>query len=780
MEQPDNESQNILVEVMDDTSSDKNEENNVLPKPKYTRQQVIAAFMQLKRKHILANNLNAIRESNVEAVKKGKELKELREKMYEKKKAERALRKEQDEKKRLEIIAKKQKLQAAKNQTLNGVSTKNKRIEDPHMLVENLLNKRQNDELNNLPAYPLDRLDAIGASLRNANLQLRAEPQIPLGAIYKKNEKVEMNLNNTWRVGTVTGYENENSHISFLTYNIFLDDGIGMSNVKPYFLRKHKPHLLPLHQQSDLPVNNVEPFKQIGEPFPIQDLNKFFKPNQPFFTNVNSNNNNNNNNNNNGENVDVMNMTAVLTKVLSEVFENKIFDVQTLLGKIQMEFESKKQFVNKRELIFLNFENDCFRPVFAPSCNLAPLLQWYEDCDLILEIEEPKLSFPETITENELQNFIYKDINCKYKKEYLESYLPQALNLALCSESVKQMHKRMFDGDSKNVGLPQVKKCLDLAELGIEIADNLKNAETKTQVKKEIKPKKETLNPQHIFGHGFFIGNGMNVSSFYLDEVKNQTGRDPSTDIAKNVQKNDVLPYNAEDINWLQPHFGSTSLSIEIPLVQEEEEVVVETTVKESVIVIFNEMFLQTLVLMNPTEEQETFLEKHPEFGFQKLFAYQTHNKKIVDYLQESFHKCNFNSIEEINTTLQRVSQFIEITAEQSNTLEKEEKTVKSFLNRNFTFDTDLNHKMKASTLFDLILASKECKIEEKNASGFKNRLSRYLKEMGLQKKRYNDGFYYYGIVKNEVKQVPEEASDFINSSYPKISSTVYVGYSFL
>ena len=50
-------------------------------------------------------------------------------------------------------------------------------------------------------------------------------------------------------------------------------------------------------------------------------------------------------------------------------------------------------------------------------------------------------------------------------------------------------------------------------------------------------------------------------------------------------------------------------------------------------------------------------------------------------------------------------------------TVEKEEKTVKSFLNSNFTFDTDLNHNMKASTLFDLILGSKECKIEEKNAS---------------------------------------------------------------
>lgn len=770
MEQSDKETQNITVEIISDTSSDKNEAINMPPKPKYTRQQVVAALMKLKRKNILANNLKAIHDSNVDSVKKGKELKEMREKMSAKKQAERALRKEQDEKKREEIIAKKQKIQSLTNRSYNNQIYK--KIPDVHTVVDNLWQQRQTEYTNTLcvsGSIP-DRLQTVGASLKIPNLQLRSEPIIPVGgALYKLHEKVEVNVNNTWLVGNVTGYINENSPMGFLSYNVLLENGNEIDDVKPYFLRKHHSHLAPLCQQVDLPVkspvnDDAFSFCNIKPYIPVKALQ-----------NVQ---NNSNTNNTNGGNADVVNMTAVLTKVLSEVFENKIPDVQSLLGKIQMEFESKKQFVNKRELIFLNFENDCFRPVFAPSCDLAPLLQWYQDCDLIFEIEEPKLSFPETITENELQNFIYKDINCKYKKEYLDSYLPQALNLALCSESVKQMHKRMFDGDSKNVSLPEVKKCPDLADLGIEIADNLKNAAIPKPVKKELKPK---IKSQEIFGHGFFIQNQLNVSSQYIDEVKNQTGRDPSKNIAEDVQKNEVVPYNAEDVNWLQPLFGSTSLSLETPVLYEIEVPVVETTVKDNIVVIFNEMFLQTLLLANPTEEQDNFLEKYPEFGFRKLFTYETNNKKIVDYLQESFHKCNFNSIEEINTTLQHVSQFIEITAEQTNTLEKEEKTVKSFLNSNFTFDTDLNHKMKASTLFDLILGSKECKIEEKNASGFKNRLSRYLKEMGLQKKRYNDGFYYYGIVKNEVKQ-PARIAEFetFGNTYPQTHSTAYTGYSFV
>ena len=55
---------------------------------------------------------------------------------------------------------------------------------------------------------------------------------------------------------------------------------------------------------------------------------------------------------------------------------------------------------------------------------------------------------------------------------------------------------------------------------------------------------------------------------------------------------------------------------------------------------------------------------------------------------------------------------------------------------------------MKASVLHDLIIQSNVCSIEKTKITGFKNRLSQYLKDIGLKKKRYNDGYYYYGIVK--------------------------------
>ena len=45
------------------------------------------------------------------------------------------------------------------------------------------------------------------------------------------------------------------------------------------------------------------------------------------------------------------------------------------------------------------------------------------------------------------------------------------------------------------------------------------------------------------------------------------------------------------------------------------------------------------------------------------------------------------------------------------------------------------------------MIESSICKIDKSKLSGFRNRLSTYLKELGLQKKRYNDGYYYYGII---------------------------------
>jgi arginine repressor len=60
---------------------------------------------------------------------------------------------------------------------------------------------------------------------------------------------------------------------------------------------------------------------------------------------------------------------------------------------------------------------------------------------------------------------------------------------------------------------------------------------------------------------------------------------------------------------------------------------------------------------------------------------------------------------------------------------------------------------MRASSLYDIIINSNFVKIDSNKISGFRTRLSKYLKDLGLRKKRYNDGFYYYGIIEKIEKQ---------------------------
>ena len=84
---------------------------------------------------------------------------------------------------------------------------------------------------------------------------------------------------------------------------------------------------------------------------------------------------------------------------------------------------------------------------------------------------------------------------------------------------------------------------------------------------------------------------------------------------------------------------------------------------------------------------------------------------------------------------------------------------------------------MKASTLHDEIIKSKYVSIETSKISGFQTRLSRYLKDLGLLKKRYNDGYYYYGIqykkFEANIKITEEEIKKFVcerDSSFTQLS----------
>ena len=85
--------------------------------------------------------------------------------------------------------------------------------------------------------------------------------------------------------------------------------------------------------------------------------------------------------------------------------------------------------------------------------------------------------------------------------------------------------------------------------------------------------------------------------------------------------------------------------------------------------------------------------------------------------------------------------------------LEKEKRLILYYINSNYHISNNIEKRIKVSILQDNV--QKELKINDVN---LKYRFASILSEIGLQKKRYSDGMYIYGIEpKSEMKVVDKE-----------------------
>ncbi len=199
------------------------------------------------------------------------------------------------------------------------------------------------------------------------------------------------------------------------------------------------------------------------------------------------------------------------------------------------------------------------------------------------------------------------------------------------------------------------------------------------------------------------------------------------------------------NIEGFSPAFGSffeTCDSVE----EEIKPTIVEK--KPTILVALHEKSLQTIVISNPSEEEKETLNQYPEYGFQLLFEFTTSNENIIPFLEQELNNVSFNDKEELNKKLEMIAQYVEFSDKQKKAAEllnNEELHVKQFMQYKYTINDDVNHKMKASTLYDLILEDES--VQKSKQAGLRTRLPKYLTDLGLSKKRFNDGFYYYGIV---------------------------------
>lgn len=74
----------------------------------------------------------------------------------------------------------------------------------------------------------------------------------------------------------------------------------------------------------------------------------------------------------------------------------------------------------------------------------------------------------------------------------------------------------------------------------------------------------------------------------------------------------------------------------------------------------------------------------------------------------------------------------------------KEKTIIMNYLKENYDISEDINKRMKASIIIEYI--QRDLFLDISNKLEFSKKVSQYLLELNLKKKRFSDGIYYYGI----------------------------------
>lgn len=402
------------------------------------------------------------------------------------------------------------------------------------------------------------------------------------------------------------------------------------------------------------------------------------------------------------------------------------------------------------EIMLLNFEDDTFKPVTKDQKKMDIVKHWYDECGIFVDFE-PTNYFVQhySVAQNIFfKDKIFEDFHLKTKMNFLKTYIPLSL---VNYEIMNQMKDFPIESDNVPPSPPPTQ-------------GSIKNPKSIAQIDAE---EKYILNKFHLVIPQKFLGLGSSSSSSSsslgkktnLAEKKCEKGKgDVMSQCGPIGAYNDDVSYETEEpqpynssFNALRPEFASNCALVQGERIEPASfwcAVPINNDRFKRVLVIFNYKFLCTKVLIDPDTICRSIAILNHEYGFFRLFEISTENSEIIRCIKDKFDNIIFDDTNDLNNNLQNLTEHIAIIEEQANSKEKlhhdEEKQVKQFFEIYYDIDDNIENKMKASQLCDIIANS--FLVNVKKDGSFRNRLSRYLADMGLKKKRFNDGFYYYGI----------------------------------
>ena len=159
---------------------------------------------------------------------------------------------------------------------------------------------------------------------------------------------------------------------------------------------------------------------------------------------------------------------------------------------------------------------------------------------------------------------------------------------------------------------------------------------------------------------------------------------------------------------------------------------------KNNKILVYNDNSHISFIIDNPDKDDLQLLE-NCVCGYKKYIEFENHeiDNNINISLITLFDKKCFDNEKSFLRELEMFKKLYKI----DDSLKRD---VKTFILTNYNITNITNDKIKATDLFNEIY--KFLKIEEK--INIRNKLINFLLDIGLKKKRYNDGIYYYGLQK--------------------------------
>ena len=427
--------------------------------------------------------------------------------------------------------------------------------------------------------------------------------------------------------------------------------------------------------------------------------------------------------------------------------ESQSVESPYLLLNLQVTTSDKVSNSVEKKIVFLNFENETFKPVLKIDDDILSIIkEWYEINDIVCDVETTNINIDNDITENDLTKILYKTINYDKKDIFINKYIPNVLENIKHQQMLEKLEIDVFDKNNieKLTNLNNIKKC---EMINTTIPENMQLSEPYFYMKNGKKTVYDENNQQiHRIIPITITKKEADVKEY--SNVKEQNSMIDDNEMSEHMKLFGTLPYNFY-YNIFKPFFSDSAMSLEEPKETKKDEPTL-------IIVLIQPTFMKTFVITNPSLDELKAITKYEEYGFVKLFALTSHSNEVIKMIKMAFNFVSFNNVDSIDIMLSGISHFIDDVknnpVKQTDNA-REETNVIQYLKTNFEMSNDINNKMKATELFNIIIEANVCNIEKNNINGFKNRLSQYFKAIGLRKKRYNDGYYYYGIVLKKTQQ---------------------------